>query len=143
MSAPAHGSAGGARRGLRALPAKTCPDRVRDEGGTVTAETAVVLPVVVAFALGLVWLVSLGVTQVRVVDAARETARAVARDETHGVAYALGMRVAPDGSSISILDRGDSVRVTVTSGVRGPGGLFRFLPPVQVDAEAVAAKEPS
>ena len=102
-----------------------------------------VLPVLVGVVLGLVWLVSLGVDQVRVVDAARETARAVARDETNGQAVELGKRVAPDGSSISIEDRGDSVRVVVTTDVRGPGGLFSFLPSVQVDAQAVTAKEPS
>ena len=97
----------------------------------------------VGFVLGLVWLVCLGVTQVRVVDAARETARAVARDETHQQAVALGARVAPDGSTISVQDLGDDVRVVVIAEVRGPGGLFRFLPSVHVDAEAVTAAEPS
>lgn len=102
-----------------------------------------VLPVLVAVALGLAWLISLGVAQVRVVDAARETARAVARDEPNGQAIDLGRRVAPDGSRISIRDRGESVQVVVTVEVRGPGGLFQFLPPVQVDAQTVAAKESS
>lgn len=102
-----------------------------------------VLPILVAVVLGLVWLVFLGVAQVRVVDAARETARAVARDETNGHAVALGKRVAPDGSSITIRDSGDSVQVVVTAQVRGPGGLFVFLPSVTVAADAVAAREPS
>ncbi len=109
----------------------------------MTAETAVVLPVLAALTLGLVWLVSLGVTQVRVVDAARETARAVARDEASSDAVELGMRVAPEQARITVHDQGTSVQVVVQAEVRGPGGLFRFLPPVQVDAEATAAKEPS
>lgn len=107
----------------------------------VTAETAVVLPIVVAAVMGLVWLVSLGVTQVRVVDAARETARAVARDESPARAVELGRRVAPQGSRISVTDRADTVQVLVEADVHGPGGLFRFLPAVKVDAETVAAKE--
>jgi Flp pilus assembly protein TadG len=111
--------------------------------GTVTAETAMVLPALVALVLGLVWLVLLGVAQVRVVDAARETARAVARDDTHAHAAALGRRVAPAGARVSIQDRGETVQVVVTAEVRGPGGLLRFLPSVQVDATTVAAKEPS
>jgi len=100
-----------------------------------------VIPVLVALALGLVWLLTLAVTQVRVVDAARETARAAARDESHQTAVSLGRRVAPEGSRVALSDDGELVRVTVVAEVRGPGGLFRFLPAVRVDAEAVSAKE--
>lgn len=107
----------------------------------MSAETAVALPVLLAVTLGLAWLLALAVTQVRVVDAARETARAVARDESVDTATALGRRVAPEGSLITI-DRGDGiVRVRVAAEVRGPGGVFGFVPGVEVDAEAVAASE--
>ena len=71
----------------------------RDEHGAVTAETVMVLPVLVAMTLGLVWVLALAATQVRVVDAARETARAVARDDGRAPAVALGQRVAPDGAT--------------------------------------------
>jgi hypothetical protein len=133
--------AGGAPGGLgvpSAIPHLAAPGRER---GAVTAETAVVLPVLVAVTLGLVWLVCLGIAQVRVVDAARETARAVARDEVTGQAIELGKRVAPDGAAIAVHDDGDSVEVVVTADVRGPGGLFGFLPSVEVDARTVSAKE--
>ncbi len=40
------------------------------------------LPVLVLVTAALAWLVALGVAQVRVVDAARETARAIARGES-------------------------------------------------------------
>lgn len=109
--------------------------------GAVTAETAVVLPVLIAVAIGLAWVVSLGVAHVRVVDAARETARALARDEQPAAALSLGRRVAPQGATISVQERTGTLVVTVSAEVRGPGGLFRFLPGVEVDAEAVAAKE--
>lgn len=114
----------------------------RGERGAVTAETVMVLPVLVALTLGLVWLLSLAATQVRVVDAARETARAAARDDGAGSAEALGRRVAPAGAQISVRDDGQTVVVRVRSTVHGPRGLLAFLPGVHVDAEAVAAKEP-
>ena len=109
----------------------------------MTAEAAVVLPVLVGVALALAWVVSLAVTQVRVVDAARETARAAARADSEGVALSLGRRVAPDGARFSISDDGSTVVVSVRAEVRGPGGLLRFLPGLTVSSRAVAAKEPS
>ena len=48
----------------------------RDETGAVTAETAVALPLIAVFTLSMAWLVSIGITDVRALDAARETARA-------------------------------------------------------------------
>lgn len=114
----------------------------RGERGAVSAEAAVVLPVLVAVALGLVWLLSLAATQVRVVDAAREVARVAARGEPDGPAVAHGSRVAPPGTTFEVSRGGDQVRVRATVEVRGPGGLFGFLPGVLVGAEAVAAEEP-
>lgn len=101
------------------------------------------LPVLVGIALGLVWLLALAVTQVRVVDAARETARALARDEPVATAVGLGRRVAPADADITVHEETGEVRVHVVAEVRGPGGLFGFLPGVEVDAEAVTAKEAS
>lgn len=100
-----------------------------------------VLPLMVAVALGLAWLLSLAATQVRVVDAAREVARAEARDESRSTAVDLGRRVAPRGSVIGVQQEGDTVVVRVRSSVSGPGGMFAFLPAVHVEAEAVAARE--
>lgn len=116
--------------------------RARDDAGAVTAEAAVVLPIVVLFALGLAWLVALGGTQVRALDAARETARAVARGEDAQAGLDLGRRVATEGAEISVMDEGDTVRVTVDAPVRGPGGIFGFLPSYHARASAVAAEEP-
>lgn len=113
-----------------------------EERGAVTAEAAIVMPILVVFALGLAWLVSLGVTQVRSVDAAREVARAVARGE-QSTGTSLGKRVAPTGSAIAVSKSGETVVVTVAAPVRGPGGLFGFLPTFTVHAEAVSAMEPA
>ncbi len=107
----------------------------------MTAEAAVAVATLVALTLGLVWLLALAVTQVRVVDAARESARALAREETTHAAVALGRRVAPEGSRIDLTEGDGTVRVRVVAEVRGPGGIFGFLPAVEVDAEAVSATE--
>jgi len=113
----------------------------RSERGAVTAETAMVLPLLVALTIGLTWLLTLGIAQVRAVDAARETARALARDEPDTVAVDLGRQAAPEGAAIDVDHHGDDVVVVVTSTVHGPGGLFGALPGVTVQARAVAASE--
>ncbi|HEX5086345.1 MAG TPA: TadE family protein [Nocardioides sp.] len=115
--------------------------RDRDARGAATAELAMVLPLLVAVALGLVWLLAVGAAQVRAVDAARETARALARGDDESSALERGEQVAPDGSRISVTRGGGEVRVTVTGRVEGPGGLFAHLPAPRLRAEAVAADE--
>lgn len=100
-----------------------------------------VLPLLVAVALGLAWVLALASTQVRVVDAAREMARAAARGESQAQSLALGRRVAPRGSTFEVGVHGDTVVAHVRARVAGPGGLFAFLTEVSVESEAVAARE--
>ena len=47
----------------------------RDQRGAATAELALGIPLLVSLTIGLVWLLTIGMAQVRMVDAARETAR--------------------------------------------------------------------
>lgn len=115
----------------------------RPERGAATAEVAVVLPTVVLLAMALGWLVSLGVTQVRVVDAAREAARAAARSDSDAEAVGLGRRVAPAGSSVTVSRTDGLVTVRVSAPVRGPAGVLGPLGPATVSSEAVAALEPT
>src|SRR5882757_7128413 len=70
-SASSDGSAGSERAG----PAG------RGDGGYVTAEAAVVIPVLVTLTGLLIWGLMAGAAQVRCVDAARAGARAAARSE--------------------------------------------------------------
>lgn len=116
---------------------------VRGEGGAVTAELAMTLPLLVAVTTGMVWLLAIGAAQVRVVDAARETARGVARGDTTAEAVAQGEQVAPDGSSVTVSRQDGRVVATASGAVAGPGGLFDFLPEVRVHAEAVTLDEES
>ncbi len=114
-----------------------------DEQGAVTAETAMALPLITVFTLSMAWLVTIGITEVRALDAARETARAAARSDGAGEATSLGRRVAPEGSRISVSRSGGAVLVRVSSPVNGPAGLFGRWASFRVSAEAVAAEEPS
>ena len=115
--------------------------RRRGARGAVTAELALVLPLLVAVTIGLVWLLAVGAHQLRAVDAARETARALARGDTPEAAVAVGEQVAPEGATVRVDTRGGRVHVTVTGEVAGPGGIFDALPPAQLHAEAVAVLE--
>ncbi|WGL52828.1 TadE family type IV pilus minor pilin [Nocardioides sp. BP30] len=109
--------------------------------GAATAELVAVLPVLVAVVLGMVWLLSLGVAQVRTVDAARETARALARGDPPATAIDHGRQVGVAGTSLLIDEPAGQVRARASVRVHGPGGVLGFLPGVRLHATAVAASE--
>jgi hypothetical protein len=110
--------------------------------GAATAELALCLPLLVSLTIGMVWLLSVGETQVRLVDAAREAARAVARGDDVGPAVTRAREVAP-GSTVTVTVEDGQVVATANDSVGGPAGLLGFLPPVQLRARAVAAEEQS
>lgn len=112
----------------------------RDQRGAATAELALGIPLLVSLTIGLVWLLTIGMAQVRMVDAARETARAGARGDAESAAIARGHQVAP-GATVSVADRDGQVVASVSDDVAPPGGLLGFLPSVRVHAEAVTAAE--
>lgn len=99
--------------------------RVSDQQGAVTAEAAVVMPLLVVLVWSLIWLVSLGVAEARVDQAAREVARAIARGEEPAVARSWGEQVAP-AAQVRVTEKQGVVRVEVFEQVRAPGGLWRM-----------------
>jgi Flp pilus assembly protein TadG len=109
------------------------------ESGMVTAETAVVLPVLLLVLAGAVAAVIVVGAQLRCVDAAREGARAAARGEQVAIVTALAGRAAPDGAVTTVSPEGDEVRVSVSARVAplGPVPLR-----ITVSAVAVALREP-
>ncbi|MGY1828573.1 MULTISPECIES: TadE family type IV pilus minor pilin [unclassified Blastococcus] len=116
------------------------PAARRAETGMVTAETAVVLPVLLLVLAGAVAAVTVVGAQLRCVDAAREGARAAARGEDAAVVAEWAGRAAPPGARTAIAAGGDELRVTVAAEVRPLGPLpWR----VTVTAEAVARLEPA
>ncbi|MBA3991307.1 MAG: pilus assembly protein [Propionibacteriales bacterium] len=115
--------------------------RSAPERGSVTAEAAVVLPIVAAFALALVWMVAVGVAQIQVVDAARDAARSLARGDDLESAVAAAHRAAPSHADIDVSFAGDTVHVSVTSEQDGPGWLLVPLPALTVHAESTVEVE--
>ncbi len=111
------------------------------ERGSVTAEAAIVLPIVAAFALTLIWMLSVGIAQVQAVDAARDAARAIARGEDDEQAIAQAQRTAAEGSRVDV-KRGDgSVKVTVSVSAGAPGWLLVPLPEVTVGSSSTVEVE--
>jgi hypothetical protein len=111
------------------------------EEGMVTAEMAVLAPFGVAFGLLLLWIVSLGFTQVQLVDAAREAARLVARGEPAGAASAVARRHAPPGATVQVTSDRGFVTVRVSARSRLPVPLFRHVGARTMQASAVSAEE--
>ena len=111
------------------------PDR-----GSVTAEMAVVLPVlmlVLALALGVL---GHAITVVRSTDAARAAARAAARGEPDDVVLELAKRELPSNASVHVAHVGSDVTVTVV--VPGPRvALGVQLPDVRAVAVSVVEGE--
>jgi Flp pilus assembly protein TadG len=119
------------------------PPPTRSARGSVTAETAVLLPTLVVVAATLMWLVSVGVAQVRCVDAARDAARALARDEPTGVAVDLARQVAPDGAQVQVRRVGDLVDVEVTYRATPPGAVLDPVAALDLRATATTPAEVS
>ncbi len=111
----------------------------RSESGMVTAETALAIPALVAVVVALAWLLSLGLTQGVVAQAAREGARAAARGESAGVVRSAAWRVAPDAT---VTIRRTGATVSVTASVRRTPPI-RFLRPLgrEVRASATSWRE--
>jgi Flp pilus assembly protein TadG len=103
----------------------------------VTAETAVVLPVLLLVLAGAVAAVTAVGGQLRCVDAAREGARAAARGEPVAVVEAVVARAAPDGAATTVSHGAEEVAVTVTVAMAPAGALpLRFT----VSATTVARR---
>lgn len=114
----------------------------RDQRGAATAELALGIPVLLSLTISLVWLLTIGVAQVRMVDAAREAARAGARGDPEVAAVAQGHQVAP-GAVVTVSTTEGRVVATASDVVGPPGGLLGFLPEVHVHAEAETSAEVS
>lgn len=110
--------------------------RSRAGRGMVTAEAALVLPLVALFALALVWLVSVGIDQVRVVDAARDAARALARGDGDAAASQAARRTAGFGAIVVIRRNSSVVSVTVSQRASAPDWLLVPLPAVLVTSQS-------
>ena len=107
----------------------------------VTAELATIAPFAVAFAFLLLWIVSLGLTQVRIADASREAARMIARGEAVHDAKEVARRHAPAGAKVSVDTDSGTVTVTVIARSRMPLPFFSTVGSRTMEADSVAAEE--
>ncbi|WSG81847.1 pilus assembly protein [Streptomyces sp. NBC_01718] len=104
--------------------------------GAVTAEAAMVIPVLALFALALVWALMAASAQIRCVDAARAGARAAARSEPEEQVLAAARSAAPERARVDLERAGELWRVRVAAPTPGPGPLTLTL-----RAEAAALAE--
>lgn len=102
----------------------------------VTVEMAAAIPVLLVLVLAGVYAVRVADMQTRCVDAAREVARAAARDDPRAVA--LGRMAVPGPVVIAVRRDKDTVTATVTVRVRPAGGN---LPSLTISVHATAAVE--
>lgn len=116
-------------------------DLTRKQRGMVTAELATIAPLGVAFAFLLLWIVSLGLTQVRLVDASREGARLVARGEAAGVAKLAAKKLSPDGAKVTVTTDDGLVTVTVQAKSALPIPFFSGIGARTMESSSVAAEE--
>ncbi|MFC9622501.1 TadE family type IV pilus minor pilin [Streptomyces sp. NPDC056930] len=104
--------------------------------GAVTAEAAMAIPVLIVFALALVWALMAASAQIRCVDAARAGARAAARSEPEAQVLEVTRSAAPGGAEVAMERAGELWRVRVAAPMPGPGPLA-----LELHAEAAALAE--
>ena len=112
----------------------------RDDG-YVTAETAMVLPVLALLLAVALWSIAVAAAQLRCIDAARDAARAVARGESDSLATAVAEAAAPAGASVDVRHDGNNVVVVVTARVGGGNGVLGVIPAPTVSATAATTSE--
>ena len=100
--------------------------RTRCEHGFVVAESALVIPVILAVAVSAVFLMSLVITMLGLQDAAHIAAREVARGASpHSIHEAL--TASYPQTTVTVTPTPQGVAVTVHREVRVLGGLFAGL----------------
>jgi len=112
----------------------------RSSQGSITAETAVVLPALVAVLAAALWAVTVVEARLRCVDAARAGARAAARGEPLTDVRLIAARLAPEGARVTVERGPETTSVTVSADVRP--GWHPSLPAVTVHSTSTAATEP-
>jgi Flp pilus assembly protein TadG len=106
--------------------------------GSVTAETAVLLPALVLVAgLGF-WGTDVAAVWLRCTQAAAAAAALADRGAAPARVRAAAAGIAPADSQVVLSDNDGQLRVVVTSRVRPLGGVLRMLPPVTVTATGSA-----
>lgn len=113
----------------------------RRERGMATAELMTIAPFGVMLVLLLVWVVSLGLAEVRVTDSAREAARLVARGETVDTATNAARQGVPSDTQVTVDVDDGVVTVRVRARSTMPVPFFSGVGSKDIAAEASAVLE--
>jgi hypothetical protein len=136
-------TAGGRRAGARGDPTNDGGGRVRPgpcrDQGSVTAELALALPVVVLVLAALLVTVGGLTVKLRCADAARGAARVAALGRSDGEVAGVAQAIAGAGSTVTVLREPPWVEVTVAASV--PGGWLSGAS-LGLSASATAWAEP-
>lgn len=123
------------------MPRSARSSRLRDDRGSATAETAIVLPVVVMMVV-VILLTGAGLgSQLRLESAARGAAREMARGEDPAAAIATAQRIGGPGTQVQVSGAGPWVRVDTSRALEAPAGYLggaRW----ELSADAEARREP-
>jgi hypothetical protein len=111
----------------------------KGEAGYVTAETALLLPIILGIGYALALVVLLAADQIRCADAAWEAARAMARGAPAAQLPGIAARYAPTGAHASSWSDDGSLTVEVA---RDQSIASRFLPSIRISATATVPCEP-
>jgi hypothetical protein len=87
-------------------------------------------------------MLTLGIAQIRAVDAARDAARALARGEDREAAVSSAERSAPAGARVSFTESADTVTASVSARIAPPSWLLVPLPSVDVGSRSTVEVEP-
>jgi len=109
-----------------------------NSGGAVTAEFAVALPAVLLLLAMLLAGSAAGITQLRLEDAARAGARALARGEDPAAVDGIVRKLAGPSASSAVVPGGEWMSVTVSDRAAGPLG---HMVPWTLTARAEARSE--
>lgn len=111
----------------------------RRDDGMVTAEAALVLPLLALATVAMIALFSVVLAKLAVIDAARDGARALARGDAPEAVMAAAAATAPDGADVHVETHDDTATVTV----RAASALPAWLPvaPIVVSARSTLPLE--
>ncbi|MEU0563894.1 TadE family type IV pilus minor pilin [Nonomuraea sp. NPDC005983] len=123
-------------------PSPTTPAKTTKQSpsrGSITAETAAVLPALMIVLAAALWAIQAVGAQLECVDAARTAARAAARGEPLDQVRALVHSATRPEAHVDVSRTPDSTTVEISLDVRPAWGAS--LPAVRVTASATAATE--
>lgn len=113
--------------------------RPAGDAGMVTAETAVVLPVIVVILAAMIGAISAVAAKISCTDAAREGARAAARGDSTSEIVTSARRLAPRGAAIEVSLSETDATVVVSVQVRPLG---RLAGTIEIRSAATSRREP-